>query len=194
MDVDFQSWLLRSSFSLRICATSIVGASKGRSYLSQIHHVINNFCAIVVCSGKFWSILWAKRVKITLAEKGIKYESMKQNLIDKSPLLLEMNPVLKRMIRVLIHNRVLVCESLNIVQYIDGQFDLKLTGVYKPKKLSCLKCELMTLLYCRTADYQALFRFDDHRSKQALKDDAVEGLSAQRIGEPNTESNDILFM
>ncbi|KAJ6928263.1 hypothetical protein NC652_012371 [Populus alba x Populus x berolinensis] len=76
MDVDFQSWLLRSSFSLRICATSI----------------------------------------ITLAEKGIKYESMKQNLIDKSPLLLEMNPVLKRMIR-----------------------------------------ELMTLLYCRTADYQALF-------------------------------------
>ncbi|KAJ6997536.1 hypothetical protein NC653_013951 [Populus alba x Populus x berolinensis] len=105
MDVDFQSWLLRlipikwpskSSFSLRICATSIVGASKGRSYLSQIHHVINNFCAIVVCSGKFWSILWAKRVKITLAEKGIKYESMKQNLIDKSPLLLEMNPVLKR--------------------------------------------------------------------------------------------------
>ncbi|KAJ6928264.1 hypothetical protein NC652_012371 [Populus alba x Populus x berolinensis] len=142
MDVDFQSWLLRSSFSLRICATSIVGASKGRSYLSQIHHVINNFCAIVVCSGKFWSILWAKRVKITLAEKGIKYESMKQNLIDKSPLLLEMNP----------------------------QFDLKLTGVYKPKKLSCLKCELMTLLYCRTADYQALFRFDDHRSKQSIID------------------------
>jgi len=27
-----------------------------------------------------------------------------------------------------------------------------------------------------------------------LKDDAVEGLSAQRIGEPNTEANDILFM
>jgi hypothetical protein len=27
-----------------------------------------------------------------------------------------------------------------------------------------------------------------------LKDDAVEGLSAQRIGEPNTEENDILFM
>ncbi|KAB5512917.1 hypothetical protein DKX38_029945 [Salix brachista] len=66
----------------------------------------------------FWSSSWAMRVKVALAEKGIEYESMEQNLIDKSPLLLEMNPVHK-MIPVLIHNGKPICESLNIVQYID---------------------------------------------------------------------------
>ncbi|KAG5225010.1 tau class glutathione transferase [Salix suchowensis] len=66
----------------------------------------------------FWSSSWAMRVKVALAEKGIVYESMEQNLIDKSPLLLEMNPVHK-MIPVLIHNGKPICESLNIVQYID---------------------------------------------------------------------------
>nr|WQA41631.1 glutathione S-transferase [Salix lindleyana] len=66
----------------------------------------------------FWSSSWAMRVKVALAEKGIEYESMEQNLIDKSPLLLEMNPVHK-MIPVLIHNGKPICEPLNIVQYID---------------------------------------------------------------------------
>ncbi|KAF9661909.1 hypothetical protein SADUNF_Sadunf19G0117900 [Salix dunnii] len=66
----------------------------------------------------FWSSSWAMRVKVALAEKGIEYESIEQNLIDKSPLLLEMNPVHK-MIPVLIHNGKPICESLNIVQYID---------------------------------------------------------------------------
>ncbi|KAJ6745109.1 GLUTATHIONE S-TRANSFERASE GST SUPERFAMILY GST DOMAIN CONTAINING [Salix purpurea] len=66
----------------------------------------------------FWSSSWAMRVKVALAEKGIEYESLEQNLIDKSPLLLEMNPVHK-MIPVLIHNGKPICESLNIVQYID---------------------------------------------------------------------------
>nr|ADB11353.1 tau class glutathione transferase GSTU17 [Populus trichocarpa] len=66
----------------------------------------------------FWSSSWAVRVKVALAEKGIEYESREQNLIDKSSLLLEMNPVHK-MIPVLIHNGKPICESLNIVQYID---------------------------------------------------------------------------
>ncbi|CAK7323485.1 unnamed protein product [Dovyalis caffra] len=66
----------------------------------------------------FWSSSWAMRVKDALAEKGIAFESQEQNLIDKSPLLLEMNPVHK-MIPVLIHNGKPICESINIVQYID---------------------------------------------------------------------------
>uniref|UniRef100_A0A3N7G9L8 Glutathione S-transferase n=1 Tax=Populus trichocarpa TaxID=3694 RepID=A0A3N7G9L8_POPTR len=66
----------------------------------------------------FWPSPWAVRVKVALAEKGIEYESREQNLIDKSSLLLEMNPVHK-MIPVLIHNGKPICESLNIVQYID---------------------------------------------------------------------------
>ncbi|XP_027064701.2 probable glutathione S-transferase parA [Coffea arabica] len=58
------------------------------------------------------------RVRIALAEKGIEHEYKEENLADKSPLLLEMNRVHKK-IPVLIHNGKPVCESLIIVQYID---------------------------------------------------------------------------
>ncbi|OVA07423.1 Glutathione S-transferase [Macleaya cordata] len=40
-----------------------------------------------------WSSPFGMRVRIALAEKGIKYESKEENLADKSPLLLKMNPV-----------------------------------------------------------------------------------------------------
>ncbi|PON37692.1 S-crystallin [Parasponia andersonii] len=65
-----------------------------------------------------WPSSYAMRVKIALAEKGIQYEAEEENLADKSLLLLEMNPVHK-MIPVLIHNGKPICESLNIVEYID---------------------------------------------------------------------------
>ncbi|XP_050267879.1 probable glutathione S-transferase isoform X2 [Quercus robur] len=69
----------------------------------------------------FWASLFGMRVRIALAEKGIKYEC-KEELWNKSslksPLLLEMNPIDKK-IPVLIHNGKPVCESLIIVQYID---------------------------------------------------------------------------
>ncbi|KAG5545925.1 hypothetical protein RHGRI_018177 [Rhododendron griersonianum] len=66
----------------------------------------------------FWSSPFAMRVKIALTEKGVECESREENLRDKSPLLLEMNPV-KMQIPVLIHNGKPVCESMIIVQYID---------------------------------------------------------------------------
>ncbi|GAY48233.1 hypothetical protein CUMW_110170 [Citrus unshiu] len=66
----------------------------------------------------FWPSSFAMRVKIALAEKGVKYESKEENLFDKSPLLLEMNPVDKK-IPVLIHDGKPICESLIIIQYID---------------------------------------------------------------------------
>ena len=65
-----------------------------------------------------WPSPYAMRVRIALAEKGIQYEAKEENLADKSTLLLEMNPVHKR-IPVLIHNGKPICESLNIVEYID---------------------------------------------------------------------------
>lgn len=39
--------------------------------------------------------MFAMRVKIALAEKGIKYEYKEENLMNKSPLLLLMNPIHK---------------------------------------------------------------------------------------------------
>lgn len=62
--------------------------------------------------------MFGMRVRIALAEKGIEYEYKEEDLTNKSPLLLEMNPVHKK-IPVLIHNGRPVCESLIAVQYID---------------------------------------------------------------------------
>ncbi|XP_073107715.1 glutathione S-transferase U25-like [Elaeis guineensis] len=66
----------------------------------------------------FWTSPYALRVRIALAEKGVAYQHKEENLWDKSPLLLNSNPVHKK-IPVLIHNGKPVCESLIILQYID---------------------------------------------------------------------------
>lgn len=62
--------------------------------------------------------MFGMRARIALAEKGIEYKYEEQNLTNKSPLLLQMNPVHKK-IPVLIHNAKPICESLVIVEYID---------------------------------------------------------------------------
>ncbi|KAI5440523.1 probable glutathione S-transferase [Lathyrus oleraceus] len=68
----------------------------------------------------FWPSPFGIRVRIALAEKGIKYTYIEEDLMSlkKSPLLLQMNPVQKK-IPVLIHNGKTIFESLIAVQYID---------------------------------------------------------------------------
>nr|BAC21261.1 glutathione S-transferase [Cucurbita maxima] len=66
----------------------------------------------------FWPSMFGIRVRIALAEKGVRIEYMEQDLRNKSPLLLQMNPVHKK-IPVLVHNGRPICESSIIVQYID---------------------------------------------------------------------------
>uniref|UniRef100_A0A5B7BK70 glutathione transferase n=1 Tax=Davidia involucrata TaxID=16924 RepID=A0A5B7BK70_DAVIN len=68
--------------------------------------------------------LFGMRVRIALAEKGIPYEYKEEDLRNKSPLLLKMNPVHKK-IPVLIHDGKPVCESLVVVQYIDEVWNNK---------------------------------------------------------------------
>ncbi|KAI3507552.1 hypothetical protein L1887_22539 [Cichorium endivia] len=67
-----------------------------------------------------WQLsMFGARVRIALAEKGIKYEYKEEVLPhDKSYLLLKFNPVHKK-IPVLIHKGRPVCESKIIVEYID---------------------------------------------------------------------------
>ncbi|GAU48546.1 hypothetical protein TSUD_99520 [Trifolium subterraneum] len=67
----------------------------------------------------FWLSPFGSRIRIALAEKGIKYEYIEEDLRkNKSSLLLQMNPVHKK-IPVLIHNGKPIAESLIAVQYID---------------------------------------------------------------------------
>ncbi|KAB5521756.1 hypothetical protein DKX38_026075 [Salix brachista] len=64
------------------------------------------------------------RVRIALEENGVKYEYSEQDLRNKGPMLLEMNPVYKK-VPVLIHNGKPICESLIAVQYIDEVWNNK---------------------------------------------------------------------
>ncbi|KAH6818160.1 glutathione S-transferase TAU 19 [Perilla frutescens var. frutescens] len=66
----------------------------------------------------FYASVFGMRARVALAEKGIEYEYREEDLSNKSQLLVEMNPVHKK-IPVLIHHGKPVCESLIIVQYID---------------------------------------------------------------------------
>nr|AHA46511.1 tau class glutathione S-transferase [Larix kaempferi] len=64
------------------------------------------------------------RVCIALALKGINYQLIPENPYNKSELLLQSNPVHKK-VPVLIHNGKPVCESMIIVQYIDEVWGTK---------------------------------------------------------------------
>ncbi|CAM0956395.1 unnamed protein product [Alopecurus aequalis] len=69
----------------------------------------------------FWASPPVLRVRLALSIKGVSYEYAEQDLGNKSELLLQSNPVHKK-VPVLIHGGKPICESSIIIQYIDEVF------------------------------------------------------------------------
>jgi glutathione S-transferase len=65
-----------------------------------------------------WNSGFGMRVELALKAKGIEFQTVHEDLSNKSELLLTSNPVFKK-VPVLIHNGRAICESRIILEYID---------------------------------------------------------------------------
>ncbi|KAF7019936.1 unnamed protein product [Triticum aestivum] len=93
-------------------------STAGRTHTSMADNMVSGESEVVCVD--FWANLFGMRVLIALRELGVSFEYIEEDLRgrERSDLVLRMNPV-HRMVPILIHRGRPICNSINILEYID---------------------------------------------------------------------------
>lgn len=102
-----------------------------------------------------WASSFSGRVKIALKLKGIQYEYVEEDLVNKSQMLLSYNPVQKQ-VPVLVHRGKPIAESRVILEYIDENWS-KTPNLLPKDPYERAKIRFWAKYYDGKASKQAIF-------------------------------------
>ncbi|CAL8994551.1 unnamed protein product [Prunus brigantina] len=120
-----------------------------------------------------WASSFSGRVKIALKLKGIQYEYVEEDLVNKSQMLLSYNPVQKQ-VPVLVHRGKPIAESRVILEYIDENWS-KTPNLLPKDPYERAKIRFWAKYYDEKASKQAIFSIIWSKGKDREK--AIEDLS-----------------